>query len=245
MTSTHTTNNSSTSAITPIKHIISSATATGIAEIVTLPLCTIKTNFQNTNGISVRETCKHIYSKYGMKGFYNASGWAITSQILSTTTKYTWYQILKDYTPNVFVAGATSGVLSSLLTHPLDVLKIHYQMHTPFLPELNKYGLRLFYRGYSKTLTKSTFGSIFFFPLYDIFKLHVHNNTLAAMMSAIISTTCMQPIDYMKTRHIYGQPFFSGWNIRPYFKGLSLNLMRVVPHFMVTMTVIEQCKKYL
>lgn len=95
---------------------------------------------------------------------------AISSQMLSTTTKYTWYQTIKEVISKSpigsygqqstnFVAGAISGVLESLMTHPIDVLKIHYQMRTPFRPKFNKYGFKIFYRGYSKTFTKSSIGS--------------------------------------------------------------------------------------
>jgi hypothetical protein len=227
------------------KHIVASATATCIAEFATLPLCTLKANYQNTNSTSISETSSRIWNRHGIKGFYKASGWAITSQTLSTATKYTLYQSLKDYTSNNFVAGAMSGALSSLITHPVDVVKIHYQMHTPFRPELNKYGPMLFYRGYSKTLSKSIIGSLCFFPLYDMFNTYFNNPLIASMGSAVVSTTIMHPLDYMKTRHIYGKPYFTGWNPRTYFKGISLNLARVVPHFMITMSLIEYFKQKL
>lgn len=228
-----------------IKHIVSSASATCVAEVATLPICTLKTNYQNTNHVSIQNTVRNIWHKHGIWGFYNASGLAIASQMLSTTTKYTWYQTLKDHIDNKFVAGAMSGALASLITHPVDVIKIHYQMHTPFGPEFKRYGPFLLYRGYSKTLSKSMLGSLCFFPLYDTFNDHFNNPFIASMSSAVISTTIMQPIDYMKTRHVYGQSYFMGWHPRPYFKGLSLNLARIVPHFTLTMTMIEYFKRKL
>ena len=228
-----------------MKHIISASLATSVAEVITFPLCTLKTNYQNSNNVSMANTMRNIWIKRGIVGFYNASGWAITSQILSTTTKYTLYQTLKDVMPNKFIAGALSGALSTIITHPIDVIKIHYQMHTPVLPELRQNGLQLFYRGYSKSLIKASVGSFCFFPLFDIFNGYTRNASMAAMLSGIVSTTIIQPLDYMKTRQIYGQSFFSGWNPRPYLKGLSLNLMRVVPHFIITMTLIEYMKQNL
>jgi len=222
--------------------MISSCVATSIAEIATLPICTVKTNYQNTTGKSITAVTKDILRQYGVRGFYNASGWGIASQTLSTSSKYTLYKILTPYTDNSFVAGAISGALSSMMTHPFDVVKVHYQMHTPFLPEFRKHGPFILYRGYSKTLPKAVLGSVMFFPLYDKFNLLVGNNIVAAVMSATVATTILQPIDYMKTRHIYGQVVFSGWNPRPYFKGLSINLLRVVPHFMMIMTIIEYIK---
>jgi len=227
------------------KYVVFSALSSCVAEIITFPICTIKTNYQNSDGISIYHTTKSMISKHGIQGLYNASGIAIVSQILSTTTKYTWYQTLKDIMPltNTFVIGALSGILACIMTHPVDVVKIHHQMHTPFLSELKQYGPMLFYRGYSKTLIKSTIGSSCFFPLFDFFNQKTSNSGVAALYSSVISTIIMQPIDYMKTRHIYGQPFFTGWNPYPYFKGVSLNLSRVVPHFIITMTLIEWFKE--
>jgi len=43
----------------------------------------------------------------------------------------------------------------------------------------------------------------------------------------------------MKTRQIYGLPWFQGYHPRLYFKGLSLNLIRIVPHFVIVMTTVD------
>lgn len=223
-------------------HIINSAVATSVAEVITLPIATVRTNYQNTDKIPIRQIIHQIWSQHGVKGFYNSSGWAIASQVLSTSAKYTWYQTLTEYIPNKFVAGGIAGVMASLMTHPVDVIKIHQQMHTPFLPELQSIGPSLLYRGYSKTLVKYVIGSIFYFPLYHTFTDYVHPN-MAAAMSATLSAICIQPIDYMKSRQVYGQPFFCGYHPRPYFKGLGLNLMRTVPHFTITMAIIEYFKQ--
>lgn len=246
-------------------HIISSSIAACIAEVVTLPICTIKTNHQNTENKKITTVVHEIWKTRGIRGFYNASLWAMFSQTLSTTTKYTLYNQLKPMIEkdNVdpisqitrrAIAGATSGALSSLLTHPFDVLKIHSQMNKPFSVAFKETGFKIFYRGYSKTFSKSVIGSIFFYPIYDTSKEIINNNVkiendilkniLASLLSATISTTLMQPLDYMKTRHIYGNTYkHSLYRIDGYFKGLSLNLFRIIPHFTITMTSIEFIKK--
>jgi len=53
----------------------------------------------------------------------------------------------------------------------------------------------------------------------------------------------MHPVDYLKTRHMAGLNLYSGWNPLIYYRGLSINLMRIVPHFMITMGVIEWMKE--
>ena len=82
------------------KNAIYSSIGTGISEIVTLPICTIKTNFQNTNSISIISTIKDIYLREGFKSFYKASFPAIFSQIFSTSSKYVLYRYIDNNTLN-------------------------------------------------------------------------------------------------------------------------------------------------
>jgi len=53
----------------------------------------------------------------------------------------------------------------------------------------------------------------------------------------------MHPVDYLKTRHMAGLKLYDGWDPRVYYRGLSINLLRIVPHFVVTMVVIEKLKE--
>ena len=239
---------------------IASALGAGVAEIATLPICTVKTNFQNHH-LSIINTIKKIYHKSGIKGFYSASYPAIGGQIISSASKYTLYNGLTEFIPNVFLAGAISGFLSSLITHPIDVIKIYQQMNTPFYLDLRKEGPKLFYRGYSKTFIKATIGSSLFFPLFDTLKdytLYIpkfaHGKfcqrnevslPLAALGSALISTSIMQPIDYMKTRQVYGNSIKLGFNPINYYRGYGLNLTRIVPHFVIMMLTLEAVKAQL
>lgn len=230
------------------RNALYSSTATLVAEIVTLPICTIKTNYQNTTGTSMIATIKSIYARQGLKSFFNASAPAIVSQMFSTMAKFTLYQYLQDskfleIKQSKFLDsmknGITSGILSTTVTHPLDVIKVAWQMNTPLRPQLQQLGPSIFYRGYSKTLSKIAVSSALFFPIYDQCQRYINNSFLASIISAVISTTVMQPLDYMKTRHVAGLPCWHGHNISSYYRGLSLNLMRIVPHFTITMTLIN------
>ncbi|BCS82713.1 mitochondrial carrier-like protein [Cotonvirus japonicus] len=229
-------------------NIINSAIATGIAEIATLPICTIKTNYQNTNSISIYQTIKSLYINGGIKSFYRASPAAISSQIFSTSSKYFLYKYFESKNfkhSNKVLNGIMAGILTSLITHPIDTIKIHLQMNSSFKHQFKIDGLKLFYKGYSKTFGKTFISSCLFLPVYDKLNENLKNSFTASMLSAIISTTTMQPLDYLKTRHIYGLPLYQGFNPKIYYKGLSLNLMRVVPHFVIVMTTIDALNKNL
>lgn len=227
----------------PYKNIFYSSTATTIAEFSTLPICTIKTNFQNIQDMSLKPSIvsvtKDIYKRGGIRPFYAASYPAIGGQIFSTTSKYTLYRYFStnpEYPiKNRFLNGLTAGILSSIITHPLDVIKVHLQMSKKFNGFL--------YQGYSKTFTKIAISSSIFFPLYDTIKDQIHNPFFSAGCSSIVACIFMHPVDYLKTRHMAGLNLYSGWNPLIYYRGLSINLMRIVPHFMITMGVIEWMKE--
>jgi hypothetical protein len=261
------------------KSVVASGLATVVAEVVTLPICTLKTNYQNDNhNTRILEVFRKIYLTHGIAGFYRSSFAAIGSQVLSTTTKYFWYsylnaQLLSNSNENnnnnistilgrniflKFGLGAISGVLGTVMTHPIDVCKIYYQMNNKlqFLTDLRTIGPRLFYRGYTKTLSKGFFGSILYYPIFDILYIwcktydlddlrYRYATPIAGFGSSMIATLCMQPIDYMKVRNIYGEQYLHGWNPLNYCRGLSLNMIRIVPHFMITMTGIKYLESIL
>ena len=79
------------------KNLLASSFGTAIAEIITLPLCTSKTYYQtNLEYNSIKDVYIKIYKTKGIFGFYNASFPAISSQIINTTTKFTFYHFIKN-----------------------------------------------------------------------------------------------------------------------------------------------------
>jgi Mitochondrial carrier protein. len=222
-----------------LKNLISPMVGTTVAELVMVPICTLKTNYQNTN-LSLFETFKQIYKRDGIKAFYASSYQSCISQILTTTSKYFLYRTLTEKY-NVFISGLISGISVSLATHPFDVVRVHRQMGIL----TNKFWLenpKVLYRGYSKTLLKTSFAAILYLPMYDTFKSRM-SPFYASLASSIVSSLVLCPIDYLKTRHVYGLKLFESKNPLNYYRGLSLYLLRIVPHFTITMAVIEQVNK--
>jgi hypothetical protein len=230
-----------------MQHIIPSVIGSGLAEILTLPICTVKTNYQNTQNVPMLTITRQIWNAEGMRGFWRASLPAISSQILSSSSKWTIYKLLEEQEfqySNKFINGASSGMVTSIITHPIDVVKINLQMR-------NKTKLRdlKFYKGYSKSFSKATVGSFCFFPFYEYIKCLIPNPIVSSAISAVVSTTLLHPIDYLKNRHVYQQTsstlYQDGWKLHKYYKGLSLNLLRVVPHFTIWMSATDFLKGYM
>ena len=115
------------------------------------------------------------------------------------------------------------------------------------------YGPLILYRGFSKSIGKILVGNSLIWSSNDFFKdllsektilsLHVQI-LLASFASSVLTTVACQPFDFMKTRHMYGLcSKLQGWNPLYYYKGFSLNLMRNVPNFVITMGSIEYLRQ--
>lgn len=238
--------------------LFSSAIGTAVAELITLPICTVKTNYQsNLDHKSIGDVYRNIVKTRGIKGLYDASLSAMGSQIVSTATKFTFYNYIKnkrgtqenDIMNNV-VNGGVAGIMASVLAHPIDVIKITQQNGLSYIDEFKKTGYKLIYRGYSKSITKHISLTALVFPLYDFYKSKTNNILIACGLSSLTTTVVLHPIDFLKVRHISDKQLYYSFNNIPdyfkyYYRGVHINLMRVMPHFMITMFLTEKIKKHL
>ncbi len=102
------------------------------------------------------------------------------------------------------------------------------------------------YQGYSKTFGKVIVGSSLFFPIYDYLNQDRQWEAVpSALTTAFISTTVMQPLDYAKTRQMFGLLHLDRTQqvksiIANYYKGILLNYARILPHFTIVMVVIDK-----
>lgn len=226
-------------------HLISSIIGTGCAEIITLPICTIKTVYQNSDEKKITTIIKQIYNRSGYIGFFQASLPAISSQILSTSTKYYFYNVIKekrgtdskDIMSNS-INGALGGILGSLFSHPFDVCKNYIQRNEKFNIKIN---IKTLYQGYSASILKNIVLHSSLFPIYDYYKIKFDDNQiLASICTTITCSLIVQPVDYYKTVLMTGNNFT---DFRNPYRGFSLLLSRSIPHFMLTMCVTEYIKK--
>lgn len=269
---------------TPARHLVACCTATCIAEVVTLPICTVKTNYQVQRAsllvaaptsamplapvasrtpaaaaVTIGSTVRHIYQQTGVRGFFRASVPAVVLQSTSTAGKYTVYMWLKNNTASPttpitsMACGLASGLSVSLLTHPFDFFKIHMQLGPgEALRAIRVHGPWVVYRGYSKNFAKVAIGSTVFFPLYDWLRTREWDSWLAAGTASVVGLTLTQPVDYAKTVHVAGRPWWMAavrspgetWRgvARRFYCGFSLNLARTVPHAVICLVLTEQFK---
>jgi len=229
-----------------MEHFISSSIGSACAEILTLPICTIKTIYQTqtlTKWTPLQITM-NLYKTKGVSGFFQASTPAITSQVISTSSKYYLYHRIKDYRQTAdadiisnSINGGLGGLGGSLFSHPFDVWKIHSQRGEKLL----NLRMKTLYSGYSGTVAKNILLYSMLFPTYDFYKLHITNPFMASVLTSITCSLVTQPLDYYKTVLMSGNKFV-GWS-NPY-KGYSLMISRTIPHFTISMTITDNIKLY-
>lgn len=218
------------------------------AELATFPLCTIQTNYQlSSKTMSIPQIIKEIYQVKGLRGFYYGVRWAVCSQMLSTSSKYVLYRKLQQtYTSNVACA-ALAGFCSSLLTQPFDYVKVNLQIRTAAQRKtfLSSLSWKTLYTGWTKTMTKAVVGNTIYFPIFDFAKDKWQPLTSsvipAAASTAILGSTVTHAFDFIKRRHqaLGKTGWFLGYNPLSYMKGITMQWMRVVPHFTIQMSVID------
>lgn len=228
-----------------IENIIPSVIGTLSAEILTLPICTIKTVYQNNKSLSIKQTINQIIKNSGYKGFIQASYPAILSQVISTSTKYSFYTLIKekrktessDLISNS-LNGMLGGLLGSIFSHPVDVWKNYLQRNEKF--NWKSLDIKLYYQGYSASIYKNIVLYSCLFPIYDYYKSKFNSIYLSSICTTLTVSFIIQPFDYYKTIKMAGYKESIG--LKDFSRGFSLMLARSIPHFLITMIITEKIK---
>jgi hypothetical protein len=227
-------------------YLIANGTGVLIAEIITLPICTVKTIYQTQNpNLSIKQTINTIYGTRGITGFYNATYSALAAQTISSVSKYTFYNLIKNHRKtndkdlfNNAINGASGGILGSLLSHPIDVRKNYQQRYdNNFINDCRKNLLKTLYKGYSQSIVKNVLLYSALYPIYDFYKCNLNQVYMASALTSITICMYLQPIDYIKTNMMAGN---KNIQIKNLYKGTTLHLARSIPHFMISMIITEE-----
>lgn len=236
------------------KKIASSAFGTLVAEIFTLPICTIKTVYQNNPQFTTKQTIQYIYQQNGYKSFVQAFAPSILSQMLSTSSKFAFYELIKNHRStkkhdliNNSINGMLGGVLGSVVTHPIDVWRNYKQRNESFINHIKsnhtlidnnkitiKFISKTFYAGYGGSLGKNIALYSSLFPLNDFYKSHFDSVFISAPLTTLSVSLLIQPFDYYKAVKMANNSV--GKN---YFRGFHLMIGRSLPHFLITMYLTE------
>lgn len=221
------------------------------AEIVATPIFTLKTIYQTSND-SMKSIIKNIYRQYGIFGFYSAILSAVLARLVSSFLKFMIYSEIKYFRQtndheliNGMINGCMAGIFSSFFVHPIDVITNQLQRHQNLNGTM--FNRKFLYSGFSQTVIRNFFLYSILFPVFDYSKYYTNNNIiLSCAMTTAISSTVLQPVEYLRTRLMAGQIKGNVWNtlknFRSCWKGWGINYLANTTHFTITMYTMEKIK---
>jgi hypothetical protein len=162
---------------------------------------------------------------------------------MSTTTKFSFYRYLSqiretkksDIIQNS-INGVLGGLAGSVICHPIDVYKNYTQRGANYFEELRIKKHKILYQGYSQTILKNIALYSILYPTYDYYYSKTNSSTISAIGTTITVGFVTQPFDYLKTRYTAG---IYTYRIKDLYKGFGIMLMRNIPNFLITMSIIN------
>lgn len=110
---------------------------------------------------------------------------------------------------NEFQLGLYSGIISSIICNPLDVIRVHYQTDT----KINNLNFKLLFRGIKNSIiTIPTFWSIYF-PIYNILKTDYNFKYLGGYISGNIASTITCPLFFIKQKN----QLYDNFNVKEFY----------------------------
>lgn len=218
------------------------------AELVTTPICTLKTVFQTESKNTISSTFQKVCEQRGVLGLFRSFFVASSNQISSQSAKYTLYyqfqlsktQEEKSNLVTKMKDSLKANVIVTFFSHPVDVTRIMIQRNESIKQQWKQFGWKRFYFGLDKSWLKMVVGATFYMPIYDYMIQNTQNPFLSSLVTATIATTIVHPFDYIKTLKMANKPI--PWNLSLFHKGLGLHYAKIIPHFVITMCVTEYIK---
>ncbi len=269
------------------KNLSISCTSAAIAEILTLPIDTIKVHIQAHQPITTRQAIRQIAGQPpSLRGFYGAFTPSLLRQTIYTGTRLSLYEHMTNTTNITYlpptnnfyykmVLGGTCGLVGSLLTNPIDVIKTNSQATLTKTTNLSiardiyyQEGLTGFYKGLRQTAQRSIMISSLQLPIFftlqekmetlNLKKYLTTSTTISSLTTTLIVTSIVYPIDMIKTLSMTASssspassiPMMinlikNGGGVKSLYRGMSMGLIRSAPHFLITTLCYEHLRKFL
>lgn len=211
------------------------------------PIDTLKVYLQNQKTkMTAREAIFEIYKKGGIPSFYRG----LMTQLIFTTPfkslRLIMYTTVKNNLPknkilSEALAGISAGVIQSIFTNPIEVIKTRFQMQKipVFLPSAT-------FHGFPATLMRDSVMTGVYFPAYTVMKKRnpnhlIINSVLATIPGCLLSV----PFDVVKTRQQTNKEkdlvknMLNNEGICSFFRGIEQRLLKAVPQLAITMTIFN------
>ena len=162
---------------------------------------------------------------------------------------------LYDSLLNKIIAGSCAGASQVIITNPIEIIKIQYQMNqnNKSLVQTIKSigGIKNLYKGATVCLLRDIPFSAIYFPTYSYLKTKIDNYFFAASLAAVPAAYLVTPADVVKTRlqtktnnylsilDCINKIYFNE-GIKGFFRGGLWRVLKSTPQFGITLYVYEK-----
>ncbi|KAK3163505.1 hypothetical protein QOZ80_1AG0004560 [Eleusine coracana subsp. coracana] len=263
------------------------AAAGAVAKTVTAPLDRVKLLMQTHSvrvagesakkGVGFLEALTDVGKKDGLKGYWKGNLPQVIRIIPYSAVQLFSYEVYKkifrtkDGELTVFgrlAAGACAGMTSTLVTYPLDVLRLrlavqsgHNTMSQVALNMLREEGLASFYRGLGPSLIAIAPYIAVNFCVFDLMKKSVpekyrnrpETSLATALLSATFATLMCYPLDTVRRQmQMKGTPYNTIFDAVPgiverdgligLYRGFVPNALKNLPNSSIKLTAFDTVK---
>jgi len=223
-----------------------------IGAILVYPIDLIKTRVQNKKFNGLQNIIKHEgYQAFYKGSFIQIVGIGPEKAIKIITNEFILSQ-LSDTTQNKIIAGGCAGFAQVIITNPIEIIKIQYQMNVKqnktllnIIKEIG--GFSHLYRGASLCLLRDIPFSAIYFPTFNYLKKNNYS-FISGMIAAIPAAYLVTPFDVIKTRIQFSKNnnilecvknIYKNEGFKAFWKGGLWRIMKSSPQFGITLFVYE------
>lgn len=218
-----------------------------IGAICVYPIDYIKTHVQNNQSII------KIIKNTKLKQYYNGSFIQLIGIGPEKAIKIYVNDFVKNKTNNSeILAGACAGACQVLVTNPIEIIKIQYQMNLTQNKSVFEVIKNInLYKGASVCFMRDIPFSAIYFPKYNYLKKKLDNNYfLAGTLAGIPAAYLVTPFDVIKTRYQTQKDFINIFDCikkiylqigyKGFWKGGLWRVAKSSPQFGITLYVYEK-----
>lgn len=143
--------------------------ASFISTIAKVPGKSVTKLLQNGSFDSCHDAIQHIRTKFGFKGFYRGFWFYVLDDVPKTVLRYYLYALFGNIFPNdATLVGLCTGLISSVLTQPFDVLQSCFACN--MTKKKVDYKQINYFSGLLVALIINSIQATVFYRVYHIFK---------------------------------------------------------------------------
>lgn len=222
--------------------------------ILSHPFDTIKSNMQTGKHINIYQCYKHNINNFGYTGLYRGMTAPFFGIAFEKSLVFGTYTKVYNITNNYFISGLTSGLTCSIITTPIEYIKINKQVSN-----IKDIKLINVYRGITPNLFREGLGYGIYFSIYNFLINRKENVTplntfVYGGITGSSAWLFIYPSDVIKTNMQLRDSKYKGiidcttqlykkGGLCFFYKGFSLSLMRSMPLHAGVFFGYELCKK--